>query len=166
MTEQKPEDVLAALDFPVTDVVQDGPVDMTATLVRRSAWDTMPCPLVPELLTALGLTHGTPESMDTDHRESHQRMAAVLPLEGQIQGYAHVLGTVLTKAMAIVQGVDLCGEHEDGFARQNTELIAAATRAVLAQLMATGIISYGPMAGAVAVQVVAVEDDLEEDPGE
>lgn len=167
MAEQNPDEVLAGLDFDLTDALAEGPVDMTATLTRRFAWDTMDCPLVPDLLTALGLTLGSEEGQDVDHRESHQRMHAVLPLEGQVQAYSHVLGVVLTKAMAVAQGVELCEEHEEGFAGQNTEVIKAAVRAVLAQLMFSGIIQYGPMAAmATSVQIVDVNPDLGEDTGE
>lgn len=150
------EDVVAGLD--ITSGLAGEQVDMTAVLTRRFAWDTTECSLVPDLLVALGLTLGSDEGMDRDHKESHQRMHSVYPLEGQIQAYSHVLGAVLTKAISVIQEVDLCEEHEAGFAGQNTELIAAAVRAVLAHLMNLGIIQYGPAAGLMAVRIIDAEE--------
>lgn len=154
------EDVVAGLDLSgaLDATAEEGPVDMTALLTRRFAWDTTQCALVPKLLESLGLPLGAAEGMDQDHRESHQRMSAVLPLEGSVQAYGHVLGAVLTQVLFITQDVDTCAEHEDALVRQNTELLTAGIRAVLAQLMFAGVIAYGPAAGMMAIQIIEHEE--------
>lgn len=144
------------LDFDVADALAGGgPINMTALLVRRFAWDVAACDDVPKLLTDLGLTHGTTEGMEIDHRDSHHRMHEVLPLEGQISAYAEVLGAVITKALVATlpdPGV-IEPAREAGLARQNAIVILSGARAILAQLMYGGQIAYGPAAGSIEVTV-------------
>lgn len=119
-----------------------GEVDLTPVMLRRFAWDIMPCPEVPDLLTALGLTHGTPEGMDMDHRDSHQRLAPVFPLEPYLQRFAEVLGVVTSTAMTQKAGVDL-GEDSVKFAEQEANTILAGARAIIAQFIESGVLTYG-----------------------
>ena len=121
--------------------------DPRALLLRRFTWDTMMCRQVAELLPKLGLTVGTPEGTDHEHRESHARMNAVVPFEGLFRQYAMVLSTVLTTAMTEAQGVtdSMTPEQSIGYAQQNAELILAGSRAMVAQLMFIGLLTYGPM---------------------
>lgn len=114
-----------------------------AFLLRRFAWDIMPCPEVNDLLTALGLTHGSDEGQELDHRESHRRLGMVFPLEKILRPYAQVMGTVVSVAMLDSAGLDDEDVDSAAFAEQNAEVVLSATRAVLAQLMATDLISYG-----------------------
>lgn len=125
-------------------------VDVTPLLLRRMAWDTMPCLEVPDLLTALGLTHGSDESMDTDHAESHHRLAMVFPLEGCLQRFSEVLGVVLATAMTERADIDL-GEDSVQFADQNAEVVLHSARAIIASLVAADVLAYGPR-----VQVVEI----------
>lgn len=159
-----PEEVLAGLDFDLTDaLVSGGPVDMTATLMRRFAWDITPCSQVVTMLEALGLVKGTPEGLDHEHRESHHRLAMASVVEGQIRAYSSVLGTVLTKAIVMANtdpddGEGLCPEHESHFANQNAMIILHGARAIIAQLMFAGVLQPGPAAGTFQVVVVDKED--------
>lgn len=163
------EDVIAGGDVEelteLGDVLAKGPVDMTPLLTRRFAWDVMQCSLVPGLLEALQMQLGSEEGMNHDHRESHHRMSAVMPLEGMLQAYGHILASVLTKAMLMTQGIEP-GDEEEGFVLQNRELIVAASRATVAQLMASGVIQYGPAAGAFSVIINDHEDDDDDEEGE
>lgn len=152
MREPDPE-----LDFDVTDALATGPVDMTALLIRRFAWDTTTCDSVPDLLTALGLTHGSPEGMKLDHQESHRRIATVFPVESHLRAYSAVLGSVITEA--ILGGIEddedaPCEEHKLGLANQNAEVILSGSRAIIAQLVYAGVLAYGPAAGSFQVAVV------------
>ena len=117
-------------------------IDLTPMLLRRLTWDTMPCDEVADLLTALGLTHGTDEGMHLDHADSHHRMAQVFPLEPYFRRFAEILGVVLATAMTQRAGVEL-GEESILFAEQNAEVVLAATRAVVAQFVETGVLEYG-----------------------
>lgn len=152
-------DPLAGLDFELSaSLLEEGPLDMTATLVRRFAWDTMPCEGVAAMLTALGLTHGTEEGMTIDHRGSHHRMAQVLPLEGQLRAYADIIGTIVSKALlGQLDSSEMCDEHEAEFARQNAGIILSGARAIIAQLVFSGQLGPGPMAGQFQVMIVDKE---------
>ena len=160
------EDVIAGGDLgdmnDLSQLLSQGPIDMTPLLTRRFAWDITQCPLVPELLEALHMPLGVEEGMQQDHRESHARMSVVLPLEGMIQGYSHVLASVVTKALMITNAVSIDPENEASFVRQNHEVISSSVRAVLAQLMFAGVIQFGPAAGAFSV-ILSGDDDEETD---
>lgn len=139
---EEPE-VLAALDFEPEGILDEGPVDITAVLLRRLTWDTMPCDEVADLLPALGLTQGTEEGMNHDHAESHHRTAQVYPIEVYFRRLADILGVIMATAMTQRAGVDL-GEESVKFAEQNAEVILAGSRAIVAQLVDTGVLTYGP----------------------
>ena len=162
------EEVIAGADLDemndLGELLSKGPVDMTPLLTRRFAWDITQCALVPQLLEALHMQLGSEEGMNQDHRESHQRMASVLPLENMIQAYGHVLASVVTKALMVTNAVDIDEANEASFVSQNHEVITSSVRAVLAQLMFAGVIQYGPAAGAFAVSLHECDDD--EDEGE
>jgi hypothetical protein len=117
-------------------------IDLTPMLLRRFAWDTMACNEVPDLLPSLGLTCGTDEGTDYDHRDSHHRMSHVLPLEPYFTRFAEILGVVFATAMAQRAGIDL-GEDSVKFAEQNAEVVGAGARAIVAQFIETGVLEYG-----------------------
>jgi hypothetical protein len=128
------EDVIAGGDVAeLTDLSEvlsrEGPVDMTALLTRRFVWDTTLCKLVPELLEALQMQFGSEEGMNQDHRESHYRLSTVMPLENIIQGYGHVLASVLSQSLIMSQEVEIDDEAMAGLVEQNRELIVIASRA-------------------------------------
>jgi hypothetical protein len=153
----EPEE-LPPLDLDFESAFEDGEtVDMTAVLLRRFAWDTMPCPLVNDLLTKLGLTHGSEEGQEVDHRESHQRLAAVWPLEQFFRRFSEVLGVVAATAMLQAKGIELEGDQSVQFANQNASVILASARAMVAQLMYSGLLQYGP---AVNVVTIVEADDV------
>lgn len=131
-------------DLELEDVLA-GDLDMTPVLTRRFVWDTTACRRVPDLLTALGLTHGSDEGMELDHSESHHRMHHVLPLEGQLQVYSQIIGTILTKAILSRSGVEISEEDELGFAAQNAETVVSGARAIISQLIYTGVLQPGPL---------------------
>lgn len=153
-------DPLAGLDFDLTtSLLDEGPIDMTATLVRRFAWDTMPCDGVAAMLTALGMTHGTPEGMLLDHRGSHHRMAQVLPLENQLRAYSGIIAAIVSKALlGQLDDDEVCDDHEAEFAQQNAGVILSGARAIIAQLMFSGQLAFGPNAGQFQVMIVDKED--------
>lgn len=144
MTERPEHPELDGLGLPEEDPLSD--VDMTALLARRFAWDTTVCSQVPDLLAELGLVLGSPEGMDIDHRESHERLSQVIPLEMLLRAHARVVGTVLTTAvLSSVEEID--EEGELSFAAQNAELILAGARAIIAQLLQARLLQHGPMLG-------------------
>jgi hypothetical protein len=119
-------------------------IDMTPMLLRRFAWDTMPCKEVADLLTALGLTHGTDEGMGLDHADSHHRMAQVFPLEPYLQRFAEVLGVVTATAMLKQAGITDPDVDSVKFAEQNAEIALHCARAIIAQFVEQGVLVYGP----------------------
>jgi hypothetical protein len=169
----QPDEILAGLDFPVTDALEGETVDMTAVLLRRFAWDTTTCDTVPELITALGLDQGEPEVMEAEHQESQLRMSTVFPLESHLRAYSAALGKVITEAM--VGGLpdidDVRDEHiealsasKEGLADQNAMVLLTGARAIIGQLLYSGFLTYGPLVA--AVQVRLVDDDDEDGTGE
>lgn len=124
------------------DTLDLGEIDLTPVLLRRLTWDIMPCSEVAGLLTALGLTHGTDEGMAMDHRDSHHRMAQVYPLENYFQRFSEILGVITATALTKKAGVDL-GEGSVKFAEQNQEVILHSARAIVAQLIEAGVLTYG-----------------------
>jgi hypothetical protein len=144
VTERPEHPELDGSDLELGDPLAEG-VDMTALLTRRFAWDTTVCSQVPDLLTALGLVHGSPEGMDADHHESHERLAQVLPLESHLQGYSGVMATVLTAAILSTTDADISEDDELGYATQNAEIILASSRAMVAQLIYSGMLRPGPL---------------------
>lgn len=125
-------------------------IDFKPMLLRRFAWDTMACDEVDALLGKLGLVVGSDEGREIDHRQSHQRMAQVLPLESMLGAYAEVMGTVLTTAL--IEGAGVSGQMAEQdvlrFAGQNSQIVLAGARAIVAQLMFQGILQFGPVAPA------------------
>lgn len=147
-----PLDDIEGLESAFENVADEG-VDLTALLVRRFTWDTLPCEAVPDLLVKMGLPPGGEEGSDIDHAESHRRMSQVYPLEMYLDRFSAVVGTVLTEAMTDSAGVDL-GDDTIHFAEQNKEVILSGARAIIGQLMHMGLIVYGPL-----VQFVADDGD-------
>jgi hypothetical protein len=131
---------------------------ITPVLIRQFAWDITPCPDVPDLLTALGLTHGSEEGQAIDHAESHQRLERVQPLQQILLDFSEVLGAVVTTAMTEANGItdQMARADEDGstpaqkFAEQNAEVIFAGSQSVIAHLMSSGILQWGPSAVALS----------------
>lgn len=154
MTERPEHPELDGSDLPDLASALAGSVDMTPLLARRFAWDTTACADVPDLLTELGLVHGSPEGMEVDHRESHERMAQVLPLESPLRAYAGIVGTVLTTSILAHYDTDMTEEDELGFAQQNAEVILAGARAIVSQLMFSGALQPGPMFRKLAIVTV------------
>lgn len=138
------------------DEIDLGEIDMTPMLLRRFAWDTMPCDQVRELLTLLGLTHGTDEGMSLDHADSHHRVARVFPLEPYLQRFAEVLGVVTATALLKQAGITDPSVDTVKFAEQNAEVVLHSARAIIAQFVESGVLTYGPR-----VQFVAVGADGE-----
>ena len=78
-------------------------------------------------------------------------MSQVLPVEGMLEAYASVAGAVLSTAVMEIKGLEMSEEDELAWASQNAELILAGSRAILAQLMSTGIIGRGPLVNQMTV---------------
>lgn len=151
MTQAPFEDPFAEWETEVgtlEDVLGDqaeGPIDMKALLVRRFVWDTTVCSDVAALMPKLGLVVGSEEGFDGEHRESHERMAAVLPLEAYLRTYAELLGTVLSTAMTERAGItEKLGEGTINLAEQTAEAVLAGSRAMIAQFFFIGLLGFGP----------------------
>jgi hypothetical protein len=130
-----------------TDV---GPIDLTAILTRRLAWDTLPCGDVPDLLGKLGLTPASEDGDVIEHADSHRRIAMVTPLEPFLMKSSEILAAIVTRAMSDSAGItDSMGDGLSQFTAQNAEVSLCSARAVIAQLIDEGILMYTPAALAV-----------------
>jgi hypothetical protein len=145
MEDDMPDGSMPEIEMVVNDDADAGmtPEAAQTFLLRRFVWDITPCPDVNDLLTALGLTHGSEEGQAIDHRDSHARLGQVYPLELILQVYSGIMSRVVTTAMSEAAGITEDVDME-AFAVQECNVILSATRAIIAQLMDVKLLTYGP----------------------
>lgn len=123
-------------------------IDATPLLLRRMSWDCLPCAAVDAIQRKLGLVPGSPDNAELEHRESHLRMQQVGPLEQSVEIFSTVLAKILGTAMLEATGV--AGGVSDWmlekYLEQNAEVIRISAQAIIAQFIATGVLTYGEAA--------------------
>jgi hypothetical protein len=112
------------------------------SLLRKIAWDVLPCGQVQPLLLALGQTPSSDDGAEVEHRASHARVDALAPLEDHIATYSALTARV-TAAQALMLAV---GEIPDPqihglVLAQFAESAHIGASIALAQLLDEGIIS-------------------------
>lgn len=122
------------------------PSMLKALLLRRFAHDVTVCDETRQLLTALGLTHGSDEGYEIDHLSSHQRMGLVAPLESLLSNYSEIMGVVVSTALTEGHGVtqEMGDDNSIIFAQQNAKVVLSSSRAIISQLIFMGVLTYGP----------------------
>lgn len=140
MTEMFPEEPTGLEDLEGLE-----PIDLGPMLMRRLAWDSLPCGEVEPLLALLGLTPTSPDGLEVEHQQSHVRVASVMPLEQVLVKASDALGTIVSMAMTENKGVTDAVDMER-FAEQNAEVVLASARAIIATLFYENILTYTPEA--------------------
>lgn len=111
-------------------------------ILRKIAWDALPCGEVEPLLPSLGLTPASPEGAEFEHRDSHARVERLLPLENHLAVYSALTARV-TAAHALKLNV---GEAPDPeimglVLAQFAESHHIGASIVIAQLLENGVIT-------------------------
>lgn len=124
------------------------PIDLTPILLRRMSWDCLPCGTVVDIQKKLGLVPGSDDNAQMEHQESHRRMEQVGSLEPSVEVFATVLSKILGTAMLDATGVadEVSNWMLEKFLAQNAEVIRISAQAIIAQFIATGVLTYGEAA--------------------
>ena len=80
------------------------PGDMYPTLLRKFAWDLLPCNRVQKFMPILNVVPASAEGAEIEHVESHKRIALQDGLQDVIPVFAAMSGQVLA---ALALGLDL-----------------------------------------------------------
>ena len=123
-------------------------IDLKPLLLRKMAWDIIPCNAVELYWDKLGLTPSSDECSELEHTESHSRLNQIAPLVNYVEIYAALIAQVVTALMVPDEDAPEDGElMEDSRYQamevQNREVLRSGLYAGLAQLFDTGIITYG-----------------------
>lgn len=117
------------------------PREQYPMLLRKVAWDVLPCREVQGMLPALTLHPSSPEGAEVEHQDSHKRIGALAPLEDHISVYSAFAARVAA-ASAIQLNV---GETDPNIhalvVQQFAETGHIAASVVVAHLLEEGIIS-------------------------
>lgn len=118
-------------------------IDTRSSLVKRMAWDTLPCTEVREMLPLLGLTPASEDVEQAEHEASHARLDVLMPIQHAVLYLAGIEGEVMARAMLYTHGEATSGEVADAAVESATNLIAAGCLAVMSSLFDMGLIEYG-----------------------
>lgn len=126
-------DQLAEAGFKPEDVVTPN------QMRRRILWDIVPCDSAGDVMRVLGVSPGSDEVEDLEHKESHARVANI----GMVLGYitemsSHAADTLVASFTAAGMPVS---EEEAELSRQRmAPMIDASARAIVAELVDLGIL--------------------------
>lgn len=111
-------------------------------ILRKLAWDVLPCQEVQSALPVLGLTPASPEGAEIEHRASHDRVEALAPLEQHIMVYSALCAKV-SAAHALKLTLDDTTDPQilNLVLAQFAESHHIGASVVLAQLLEQGVIS-------------------------
>lgn len=88
VTDEEHDDLESKFDFEGMDPEKNQISQIVITddmLRRRLTWDIVPCTIAVDVIKRMGLPDASEEVEETEHRESHLRMAALEPVIPVIQ---------------------------------------------------------------------------------
>lgn len=126
--------------------------DPRPLILRRFIWDIFPhdYDVIREVQGNLGLVPDHDDGMDVEHHASDKRIGKALPLEDTLDVLSEYAAEVLTQYMVESVREHAGGDFEvpdevrEGFEAQNAEILSEGLFAVIAHLMDTGVLVYGP----------------------
>lgn len=119
---------------------------MYASLLRRVAWDSLPCDSVVAYLPILDLIPSSAEGAAVEHRNSHKRLTLQEPLTEQIAILTAMSGAVLAAlALALAESPEPM-EIVATVTRQFSQTIQVGTAVTIANLIEDGYLNLGPKA--------------------
>ncbi len=120
--------------------------DKFPLMLRKYAWDIIPCDAVSAFLPVVGLIPSSAEGAQVEHADSHQRLDKQLPVQPLIAIHAAFAARV-TAAFALRMDIN---EYEDGLVegvtKQFAETIHVGATTMIAQLIEDGYLQLGPKA--------------------
>ncbi len=115
--------------------------------LRKIMWDIVPCGAVQTYMPVLDMTPASEEGAELEHKQAHQRMGSATPFFDHISVYSALAARVLT-ALALRLHVNEADPGLVAYATgQYAETIEYAATAIVAEMLADGILAPGPNAG-------------------
>jgi hypothetical protein len=111
-------------------------------LTKRLLWDLVPCSDVEGMMPLMNLSPESPDVRDMEHRSSHERMAAVIPLGEILALLTPLVSGITASAMLINSGVSVDEDSAVSLQRHHSLVLQAGVGAILANLFDMGIITY------------------------
>jgi hypothetical protein len=124
-------------------------LDITPAMKQRLSWDICDCAEINDMWGELGLTRPSNDVAEAAHAESHYRMSQAEPflLMGDI--YITLASEIISCVMKHhweKNGDKLPDEAADFMVMQNREVLRAGVYPILAHMLETGVIQFGPTA--------------------
>ena len=114
--------------------------------LRKVAWDIIPCGAVQTYMPVLDQVPSSDEGAELEHKQAHKRMGAATPFFDHVSVYSALTARVLI-ALALRLHAN---EAEPGIVAyatgQYAEVIEYAATAIIAEMLADGILAPGPNA--------------------
>jgi hypothetical protein len=118
------------------------PREQYPVLLRKVAWDVLPCNEVQTMLPALTLHPSSAEGAEVEHHDSHQRIGRLAPLEDHIAVYSAMAARVAAASALHLNVGEAPDPNIHGLVlTQFAETGHIAASVTLAHLLEEGIIS-------------------------
>lgn len=117
---------------------------MYPVLLRKFAWDVLPCTAVQKFMPVMDLIPASEEGAHIEHKESHDRLALQQPLQEQLTVYSAMAAKVIA-SMAL--RLDVGPEPPEVVSMvtgQFNETIHIGVSVILANLLDQGYLQLGP----------------------
>lgn len=127
----------------------DEEIDLTPVVRQRLAWDICDCQEIDDLWEELGLIPPGEDVAEAAHHESHERMATVAPLITLGDVYVLLTSDIISRIMKHhfeKSGGEMTDAMKSIMAAQNQEVIRGAIYPILAHMLESGVIQFGPAA--------------------
>lgn len=126
------------------------PLDVTPVVRQRLAWDICSCDEIDEMWDSLGMVRPSDDVAETAHEESHQRMDKIKPLTKMGDFYighaSEIISNIMLHYYEKAGGDELTPLQTAIMLGQNFEIIRSTMYPILAALLESGLIEYGPAA--------------------
>lgn len=117
-----------------------------AFLLRKVAWDVLPCEEAKDYLRVLGLVPASYEGAEVEHQDSHVRMALQEPLRERIAVFSELSAKVLAALALKLTEDPEPGELVELVITQFTQTIQVGASVIIANLLEQGQLQLGPAA--------------------
>jgi hypothetical protein len=127
----------------------DAPIDITAALQQRLAWDIIPCDVISNYWETLDLVPPQEDVAEMAHQESHKRMMTVAPLLPAGEVFVILATDIISHIMISNMSSMDADEQKQAvgvMVAQNREVVRGAFYPILAHMLESGYIQLGPNA--------------------
>lgn len=111
-------------------------------LAKRLLWDMVPCGDIDKVLPYTGMTPDSPEVREMEHRASHQRLNALVPMVELLNVLTPLVSAITSSAMLINSGNIADGVSASALEKHHFAVVQAGVVGTLATLLDLGIIKY------------------------